>query len=976
MTRSTNGRTAALAAVTAGLTVAAGLAALSPASAAAGTTQSGPEAPRATASARGGYDARDGATPQGRAGLLRAQARTAGAADAAAIRRVVPGQAVVDVDATTGTPREVARLDGTLTGRSSASPRRVAMGWVRVHRAALGLTRADLGTFRLARDYRDVAGTHHLSWTQHVGGLPVFGNGLQAAVTRNGRLLSVGGSPVSGARVPATRRTTVDSRAAAIGAARRDLGERATPGPDDTAHRVLFVTARGSYVGWQVLTMSAAHPALTVVAADGARVLYRRPLTSDDRSAERPVTLRHSAGLAVRYFPGHVPGGVPRQVDYTARGWLPGNARTLNGNNAHAYSDVNDDDKSQPREEVPPNSPHRWDYRLKPFHLGWASFCDHPYPCSWNPNVPFSWKKNRAQNATQVFFFVNSWHDHLLRSPIGFTEAAGNFQEHNKTHAGKGDDAVDTQTDDGATIDHGLPDGGHVDNANMSTPPDGTPPRMQMYLQHTPGTSYPDGDPFAPTNVGDEADTVYHEYTHGLSNRLVVDASGASTLGDVQAGAMGEAWSDWYAMDYLVRKHLQTDNRRKVDVVLFQYDGAGVALDRTEPLDCAVGSHSPACNGGATGHRGGYTYADYGQVIGLPEVHADGEIWSQTLWDLRNRLGSYKAEALVTRAMELSPANPSFLDERNAILLADTAVFGGRQRAAIWGVFAHRGMGFYAGSLGGDDTTPGADFHVPPANPAAASLSGTVTDRDTGSPVAGVTVTLAFQGGYTPANPSAVTGADGRYRLGPVPAGRYPKLVATAPGYDAQQTAVTVARGGSAKDLQVRRDWAAAGGGGSVTGFTGPDFSPACGPAGAIDGSLATGWGSTTGDDQGDPTATFVPKYVVVRLPRAVDVSSIAVDPSATCGDGGSASTGAYRVETSTNGLTWVPAVAGTFTAADRGRLNELTPTAGAAGVQFVRFWMLGNQTPDFATTCPAGAYSGCSYTDLTELEVYGSPAS
>ena len=81
---------------------------------------------------------------------------------------------------------------------------------------------------------------------------------------------------------------------------------------------------------------------------------------------------------------------------------------------------------------------------------------------------------------------------------------------------------------------------------------------MQMYLQHQPGTSYPDGDPFSPTNVGDEADTVYHEYTHGLSNRLVVDP-GRLHSGRVQAGAMGEAWGDWYAMDYLVSQGLQRD---------------------------------------------------------------------------------------------------------------------------------------------------------------------------------------------------------------------------------------------------------------------------------------------------------------------------------------------------------------------------------------------------------------------------------
>ena len=46
-----------------------------------------------------------------------------------------------------------------------------------------------------------------------------------------------------------------------------------------------------------------------------------------------------------------------------------------------------------------------------------------------------------------------------------------------------------------------------------------------------------------------------------------------------------------------------------------------------------------------------------------------------------------------------------------------------------------------------------------------------------------------------------------------------------------------------------------------------------------------------------------------------------------------------------------------------------------ATGVKFVRFTILSNQSPDFATNCPDGAYSGCQYTDLTEIEVMGAPA-
>jgi len=177
-------------------------------------------------------------------------------------------------------------------------------------------------------------------------------------------------------------------------------------------------------------------------------------------------------------------------------------------------------------------------------------------------------------------------------------------------------------------------------------------------------------------------------------------------------------------------------------------------------------------------------------------------------------------------------------------------------------------------------------------------------------------------------------------------------------------------------DLDLRRDWAASSGGATVSSFDAPDF-PGCGPRQAIDGSQATGWGTTTGDELGDPTNVFEPKSITIDLTRTIDVTRFGVDPSATCGDGGSASTGQYRIETSPDGTdgSWTTADEGTFTVDDRGRVNQLEPSAGATGVRFVRFTILGNQTPDFATSCPDGAFSGCSFTDLTEIEVYGAEA-
>ena len=264
-------------------------------------------------------------------------------------------------------------------------------------------------------------------------------------------------------------------------------------------------------------------------------------------------------------------------------------------------------------------------------------------------------------------------------------------------------------------------------------------------------------------------------------------------------------------------------------------------------------------------------------------------------------------------------------------------------------------MGFYAGSLGGDDSAPAADTKTPPNKVKTGVLTGTVKDIATGQPVGGVPVTLAFQGQGV-ANPTAITAADGTYAIGPVPTGHYGKLTVNGAGYVPISRDVTVAASGSASDFSVVRDWVAVSGGATIVAFDGPDYSDfGCGPAQALDLSLATGWGSTTGNSKGTPTNVFVPKHLTVDMKRKVNITSFAVDPSATCGDAGSASTGQYQIETSPDNVTWTVAASGTFTVADRGRLNTVTPTQASLGVQYVRFTILGNQVPDFATNCPNG---------------------
>jgi extracellular elastinolytic metalloproteinase len=443
--------------------------------------------------ARGFFDSRHGQGVHARATALRHAGQVNDSRATVAFRKASPGETVLDIDGATGTVRMLTRLDGFLTSRSSRPARKVALHYVTQHHAALGLSRSDVKTFHLTRDYRDIDGQHHLFFVQRIKGKQVISNGLTASVNKQGHLLTVGGSPISKSalgRVSLPSSPRLATSGDALAAVRRTASVPA--GADlsqDTATQGLFVNPTGAHLAWQTVVMSSQTPTLSVVDAATGTVLLRRPLTNYESG--------DSTGKAYRFFPGAPRGGKQVTVDFTRKGWLGRSAKVLKGNNSHTYSDVNDSNNAQGSEEVKARRDHSWSYPLKPFHLAWAkSFCSNPWPCSWNPNKRFSWKTNRAQNATQVFFYVNNWHDHLKKAPIGFTEAAGNFQVKNFTRKGKGGDAVNTQTDDGANTAHGLPDGNHIDNANMSTPPDGRAPTMQMYLQHAPGTSYPNGDPF------------------------------------------------------------------------------------------------------------------------------------------------------------------------------------------------------------------------------------------------------------------------------------------------------------------------------------------------------------------------------------------------------------------------------------------------------------------------------------------------
>jgi extracellular elastinolytic metalloproteinase len=439
---------------------------------------------------------------------------------------------------------------------------------------------------------------------------------------------------------------------------------------------------------------------------------------------------------------------------------------------------------------------------------------------------------------------------------------------------------------------------------------------------------------------------------------LITYSDGWSALDSFQSGAMGEGWSDWYALDFLVDEGFAPNAAAAGDVKLDRYVGNNRPTLRPEGLDCPVAPATSACPGGHdTGSQGGYTYGDMGRISPSgPAVHADGEIWSQTLWALRQAVGVGDARFLVTEAMRLAPRNPPFLDMRNAILQANqVGVLDGRSdhEATIWQVFASRGMGFFASTGGAEDTTPIESFSLPPdPGDGVGSLTGVVTDADTGGPAAGVKVAVAGL------DFSDTTDVAGTYLITDVPVGTYPLVVASKAGYDhgVASNVGVVADTESVLDLAVRRDWAAYDGGGRIHAFTGPNFTSfGCGPAHAIDQSLGAGW-STTRPDLA-PTGA---RSITVQLPAYVDVSGFAVDPGAVCGDPDSASARGFKIETSGSGSSgsWTVAQTGSFTLAQAHELNSV-PSSLRKAVRYVRITVTSNHGHE-------------QFMDVAELVVYG----
>jgi hypothetical protein len=314
---------------------------------------------------------------------------------------------------------------------------------------------------------------------------------------------------------------------------------------------------------------------------------------------------------------------------------------------------------------------------------------DFSFPLELGPGAPNPMRFKDAVTAN-LFYWSNRAHD--LFYELGFDEAAGNFQQDNCGRGGAGGDPMIAFSHFGAAGNTSAA----LNNAFFTTSrygEDGARASINMYL----GMSRNDG---VFSDGSFDAQVIIHEYTHGVSSRLV-----RQLYNNHQGGAMGEGWSDFFGLEFTIPEGTPPDGSYPQGEYLFQAFGPGI---RTRPYSTNFEINP-------------LTFQILGRVREAPEVHGDGEIWMQALWEMRASLirqlgekeGRRRTRLLVIDGMKLSPPAPTMVDMRDAILLADRVDFNGGSQQQIWAAFAKRGLGVLAHSSSADSIHILASYETP-----------------------------------------------------------------------------------------------------------------------------------------------------------------------------------------------------------------------------------------------------------------------
>ncbi|TXT37048.1 MAG: hypothetical protein FD138_781, partial [Planctomycetota bacterium] len=593
-------------------------------------------------------------------------------------------------------------LNQFLSAASTAPSTEIVSSFLETHATALGLQSSDLANPRVSDSYQDEGtGTSHIYLQQQLNGLDIEGAWLNINLTGLGEVINVGSSFVT--ELAALANDTAYAVAPSITATDALLGITDDLGLA-TATFVTLVSESTDLSRDTVLTSQklSADPILVslgyVSTGTGVRLSWNVNLQTPDHDHWYDLEVdAHTGALltvsdwvddletynVLRNPPVEQPqdGGReivvnPAHATASPFGWHDTNGvagaefTDTRGNNVFAQEDADNNNSGGLRTNG-----------------GLGLLFDNPFDETQQPT------NYREAAITNLFYVNNVLHD--VHQRYGFTEVAGNFQFLNYSSQGLGNDAVQADAQDGSG----------TNNANFATPPDGSNPRMQQYI-------------FTLTNPERDSDldngVIIHEYGHGVSNRLTGGPANSGALNALQSGGMGEGWSDWWALMFTQRPTDAQNDPIPIGTYVLG-DPAGI---RTYPysFDMSINPH---------------TWSDYNNVT--QEVHYAGEIWCSALWDMNWLLigkygyepdlysgystgaaGNKLALQLVMDGLKLQPANPTFIDARDAILLADRNLTGGENQREIWTAFARRGLGSSASTANSNSTSVTVSTTLPP----------------------------------------------------------------------------------------------------------------------------------------------------------------------------------------------------------------------------------------------------------------------
>ena len=156
-----------------------------------------------------------------------------------------------------------------------------------------------------------------------------------------------------------------------------------------------------------------------------------------------------------------------------------------------------------------------------------------------------------------------------------------------------------------------------------------------------------------------------------------------------------------------------------------------------------------------------------------------------------------------------------------------------------------------------------------------------------------------------------------------------------------------------------------------VADFNGPDYTPRCGPGCAIDLSQGTGWGSTTGDDEGTPTGEMIPKFIEIgcRDDRRHVVRRQPVEHLWRPGEQLDRRVPDRDVDERHD---WTTADKGEFDGDGPYIYNEITPGRAHRGRHLRQVLDAVAAGAGLREQLPDGNFGGCTFTDMTEIEVFG----